>query len=311
MIPATVMMHAMPVLAAIAREDDAVSFLQRATEPLQHSFMIQAMVVAALIGCVCAVLSCYLVLKGWSLMGDAISHAVLPGIIIAYVISLPMIIGAFVAGMVCAVSTGWIKSHSRVKEDTVLGIVFTGLFALGLVLMTKIDAGIHFDHIVKGNLLGITQGDLIQLIVITSVTLLVTLAKSRDLMLLCFDPSQAKASGLNTTLLYYLLLSLIAITVVAALQAVGFILTVAMLIVPGATGLLLCDRFGRMMTVAAMLSLISAVMGTYMSFLLDSSPAALIVLFQSGFFTLAVLFAPKHGLVAHKRQVRAAMKKIA
>lgn len=304
------MLSLLPMMAAIEQQSGLASFLQRAAEPWQHAFMVQAMVVASLIGCVCAVLSCYLVLKGWSLMGDAISHAVLPGIIVAYVIQIPMIVGAFVAGMACAISTGWIKSHSRVKEDTVLGIVFTGLFALGLVLMTKVHTNIHFDHIIKGNLLGITSSDLVQLMAISGVTLVITLAKSRDLMLLCFDPSQARACGLNTTFLYYLLLALIAATAVAALQAVGFILTVAMLIIPGATGFMLCDRFGRMLMVAMALSLVSAVGGTYISFFLDGSTAALIVLFQGGFFTLAILFAPKHGLVAHKRQVRAALRTI-
>lgn len=297
------------LLLAIARPE--VSWASRAIEPFTHDFMLWAMLIAALIGAVSAMLSCYLVLKGWSLMGDAISHAVLPGIILASVINLPMAIGAFIAGMLCAISTGWIKSHSRVKEDTVLGIVFTGLFALGLVMMTKIESSIHYNHILLGNLLGIETHDMIQVAVSCGIVLVVTLVKRRDLLLLCFDPAQAKASGLNTTFLYYLLLGLIAMTVVASLQAVGFILTVAMLITPGAIGFMLTDRFGKMLWIATGSAVFASVGGTYISFFLDISPAGFIVLIQAAIFLLAVVFAPKHGLISRKRQVRAAMRGLA
>lgn len=294
------------VFLMVARSD--MSWMERLIEPFTWPFMQQALIMAALIGAVSAMLSCYLILKGWSLMGDAISHAVLPGIILAYVVGAPLAIGAFIAGMACAISTGWIKSHSRVKEDTVLGIVFTGLFALGLVMMTKIESDIHLNHILLGNLLGIETKDMIQVVASCSIALLVTIIKRRDLMLLCFDPAQAKAAGLNTTFLYYLLLGLIAMTVVAALQAVGFILTVAMLITPGAIGFMLTDRFGKMLWIAVGSAVFSSVMGTYLSFIFDNSTAGSIVLIQAAIFLLAVVFAPKHGLIARKRQVRAAMR---
>ncbi len=224
--------------------------MMRLLEPLQYQFMIEALLIAALIGAVCAVLSCYLVLKGWSLMGDAISHAVLPGIVIAYVVGAPLAIGAFISGLVCAGSTGWIKNHSRVKEDTVMGIVFTGLFALGLVMFTKVQTDVHLNHILFGSLLGIETADMIQAIVTSSITLFVMLVMRKDLLLFCFDPSQAKAVGLNTTVLHYVMLSVLSATIVAALQAVGIILTVAMLITPGCIAYLLTDRFDRMLIIA-------------------------------------------------------------
>lgn len=292
----------------LARTD--ATWISRLLEPLNYGFMIQAMLIAALIGAVSALLSCFLVLKGWSLMGDAISHAVLPGIILAYVVGAPLALGAFIAGMFCAVSTGWIKSHSRVKEDTVLGIVFTGLFALGLVMLTKIETNVHLNHILLGNLLGIEHHDMIQVAVSCTAVLLVTIVKRRDLMLLCFDPAQAKACGLNTTVLYYVLLGLIAMTAVAALQAVGFILTVAMLIAPGAIGFLLTDRFGKMLWIATASAVFSSVAGTYVSFFLDNSSAGCIVLIQATIFALAVVFAPKHGLISRRRQVKAALRVI-
>src|SRR5918994_495151 len=178
--------------------------------PLSYPFMQRALIVAVLVGAVCAVLSCYLVLKGWSLMGDAISHAVLPGIVIAYAIGLPLAVGAFLSGLFCAVATGYIKANSRVKEDTVMGVVFTGLFAFGLVLFTKIKSDLHLDHILFGNILGLEQGDLRDTLVVAGVTLASVLGLRRDLLLFCFDPGHARTVGLRSGLLYYLLLSLLA-----------------------------------------------------------------------------------------------------
>lgn len=279
----------------------------RLTEPFRHGFMLEAFAIAALVGAVCAVLSCFLVLKGWSLMGDAISHAVLPGVVVAYVIGAPLALGAFVSGLLCATGTGWIKLNSRLKEDTIMGIVFTGLFALGLVLFTKVTSDVHLNHILLGSPLGIARGDMIQIVVTASVTLAIVLAKRRDLLLLCFDPNQARAVGLNTTVLHYLLLALLAATIVASLQAVGIILTVAMLITPGCTAYLLTDRFGRMLWIAGASAVLSAVGGTYACFLLDVAPGACIVLTQSGVFAIALVFAPKHGLLAGGRARRQAM----
>lgn len=270
-------------------------------EPLRYGFMVQAIVVAALIGAACAILSCYMVLKGWSLMGDAISHAVLPGIVLAYVIGLPLALGAFAAGMLCAGSTGWIKNHSRLKEDTIMGVVFTALFALGLVMFTKIHTDVHLNHILFGSLLGIERGDLIQAAASAGLTLLIVLAKRRDLLLYLFDPSQARAAGLNTTALHYLLLALLSATIIAALQAVGIILTVAMLVTPGCIAHLLTDRFDRMLVIAAASAVGSSVFGAYISYFLNGSTGACIVLTQSIVFAGAMAFSPKYGMLTRAR----------
>jgi ABC-type Mn2+/Zn2+ transport system permease subunit len=272
-------------------------------EPLQYGFMVEAMLIAALIGGACALLSCYLVLKGWSLMGDAISHAVLPGIVLAYILGAPLALGAFVAGLVCAGGTGWIKSHSRVKEDTVMGVVFTGLFALGLVMFSKVETDVHLNHILFGSLLGIERGDMLQAVISAGVTLAIVLAKRKDLLLYLFDAGQARAVGLSTTVLHYLLLALLAATIVAALQAVGIILTVAMLVTPGCIAHLLSDRFDRMLLIAVAAAMVSSVAGTYISYFLNGSTGACIVLTQAFFFALALVLAPKHGLLARRRVV--------
>jgi ABC-type Mn2+/Zn2+ transport system permease subunit len=212
-------------------------------EPFQFPFMVDAMVVGIAVGAVCSVLSCYLVLKGWSLMGDAISHAVLPGIVIAYAVRVPLAVGAFASGLLCAVLTGYIKANSRVKEDTVMGVVFTGMFAFGLVIFTKVKSDLHLDHILFGNILGLAPGDLRDTLIVAGGTLAIVLALRRDLLLYCFDSGHARTIGLRTDLLYYLLLSLLAVTIVVSLKAVGIILVVAMLVTPGCIGYLLTDRF--------------------------------------------------------------------
>lgn len=298
----------LPMMASMVLPMCAAMDWSRWAEPFQYGFMLQALGVAALIGMACAMLSCYLVLKGWALMGDAISHAVLPGVVLAYVVGAPLTLGAFVAGLFCASATGWIKARSRLKEDTVMGIVFTGLFALGLVMMTMVETDLHLNHIILGSLLGIHRGDLIQVVVTCVVVSAVVLVKRRDLMLLCFDLVQARAVGLRTTALYYLLLAMLAATAVAALQAVGIILTVAMLITPGSIGYLLTDRFGRMLAIACASAIFAAVGGTYVSYFLDGSTAGCIVLMQAGMFLLAVVFAPRHGLLARRRAVKAALR---
>ncbi|MCX5691558.1 MAG: metal ABC transporter permease [Planctomycetota bacterium] len=273
-------------------------------EPFHYQFMVEAFIVATMIGIVCAVLSCFLILKGWSLMGDAISHAVLPGIVGAYLLGLPLSLGAFVSGLACAAGTGWIATNSRVKEDTVMGIVFTGLFALGMVMFTKVESDVHLNHILLGNLLGIHRADLIQAGVISLVTLTIVLVRRKDFVLMCFDPAHARAVGLDTSLLRYVFLSLLAATIVAALQAVGIILTVAMLVTPGCTAYLLTDRFGRMLLIASATATASALIGTYASYFLDGATGACIVLVQSSFFIAAMLFAPGRGLIATKLQLR-------
>ena len=275
-------------------------------EPFRYPFMVEAMLVGVAVGAVCAVLSCYLVLKGWSLMGDAISHAVLPGIVLAYAAGIPLAVGAFGSGLACAVLTGYIKANSRVKEDTVMGVVFTGMFAFGLVLFTKIPSDLHLDHILFGNILGLAPGDLRDTLIVGGGTLAVVLALRRDLLLYCFDAAHARTIGLRTGFLYYLLLSLLAVTIVVSLKAVGIILVIAMLITPGCVGYLLTDRFGRMMAIAVATAVFSSVVGVYVSFFVNAATGACIVLVQAAIFLAALGLAPKHGLWAAKRQRRAA-----
>ena len=271
------------------------------TEPLAYDFMQRALVVSLLVAAVCAVLSCYLVLKGWSLMGDAISHAVLPGIVLAFVLGLPLAVGAFIAGLACALFTGYLKDNSRVKEDTVMGIVFSGMFGFGLVLFTKVETDQHLNHILFGNMLGVTTADLIETAIIAGGTLLIVLLKRRDLLLYCFDPNHARAIGLPVRFLHYGLLVLLSLTIVSSIKAVGIILVIAMLIAPGATAYLLTDRFERMLVIAVVVACGSAVLGTLISFHINGATGACIVLVQASCFLAAFLFAPKGGLWALRR----------
>jgi manganese/iron transport system permease protein len=271
--------------------------IERLIEPFQYFFMVKAMLVGSVVGLVCAVLSCFLVLKGWSLMGDAISHAVLPGIVIAYAVGAPLALGAFISGLLCAITTGFIKANSRLKEDTAMGVVFTGLFAFGLVIFTKIKTDLHLDHILFGNILGIEKRDMIETFVVGGATLLTVLLMRRDLLLFCFDPGHARTIGLRTNLLYYVLLSLLAATVVASLKAVGIILVIAMLVTPGCIGFLISERFGRMLAIATTSAVFSCVSGVYVSYFINGSTAACIVLIQTVLFLLALCFAPKRGLL--------------
>jgi manganese/iron transport system permease protein len=269
--------------------------------PLSYGFMQRALAASILIGAVCSVLSCYLVLKGWSLMGDAISHAVLPGIVLAFVLGLPFAVGAFAAGLACALAIGYLKENSRVKEDTVMGIVFSGMFGLGLVLFTKVETDQHLLHVLFGDMLGITPRDLIEVAIIAGGTLLVVLAKRRDLLLYCFDPQHARAIGLPLGVIHYGLLVVLALTIVASLKAVGIILVVAMLVAPGAIAYLLTDRFERMLVIAACVAIGASFFGTLISFHIDGATGPCIVLLQAFVFVLAFLFAPRRGVFALKR----------
>jgi len=270
--------------------------MNRLLEPFQFPFMVDAMAVGVAVGAVCAVLSCYLVLKGWSLMGDAISHAVLPGIVIAYIVGLPLALGAFVAGLFCAVGTGFIKQNSRIKEDTVMGVVFTGLFAFGLVLFSRTSSDMHLDHILVGNILGITPAQVVQTLVMGGIVLVVTLALRRDLLLICFDPGQARVMALPERFLNYLLLSLLSLAIVVSLQAVGIILVVAMLVTPGSIAHLWTNRFDRMLAIAVASAVSSTVVGIFVSYHIDASPGGCIVLVQALVFVASLLFAPKYGI---------------
>lgn len=268
--------------------------------PLQYPFMQQAMLGAVIAGIVCAVLSCYLILKGWALMGDAISHAVLPGIVLAFITGMPLVIGAFASGLFCAVATGYIKANSRVKEDAVLGIVFSGLFALGIFLFSFVKTDQHLTHVLFGNILGILPAELWQIIIISGVTLLVVLLKRKDFMLYSFDPVQAQVIGLPVKFLHYTLLILLALSIVASLQAVGVILVVAMLVAPGIIGFLLTKRFPIMMTIAVISAILSSFIGVLVSFHIDAETGPCIVLSQAALFILAFTYNRVRGKIVTK-----------
>lgn len=258
-------------------------------EPLTYDFMQRALIVAVIVGAVSAVLSCYVILRGWSLMGDAVSHAVLPGIVIAQAIGAPLALGAFASGLLCAVLAGYLKVNSRIKEDTVLGIAFSGLFAFGLVLFTKIDTGEHLLHILFGNLLGVRWTDIYEIALVGGATLLIVLALRRDLLLYCFDPTHARAIGLRVTVLHYGLLALLSATIVTALKAVGIILVIAMLIAPGAIAFLLTQRFDAMLAIAAASAIGTSIAGTLISFHIDAATGPTIVVLQACLFVIALL----------------------
>ena len=255
--------------------------------PFQFSFMTKAFWIMALISVPTSLLSCYLVLKGWSLMGDAISHAVLPGVVIAYLLNIPLIIGAFCAGMVCALATGFLSENSRVKQDTVMGIVFSGMFGFGIVLYTKITTDVHLDHILFGNMLGVGAENLWTAGLISLVVSAILLAKRKDLLLQSFDPIQAQAVGLPVGLLHYGMLAMISLTIVATLSAVGIILSIGLLIAPGATAFLVTKQFDRMLIIAVIVTFVSGFIGIYLSFFIDSAPAPTIILVLTGFFIAA------------------------
>ncbi|EME6282596.1 iron/manganese ABC transporter permease subunit SitD, partial [Escherichia coli] len=212
-------------------------------EPLQFTFMSHALLISLVVSIPCALLSVFLVLKSWALMGDAMSHAVFPGIVLAWILGLPLATGAFVAGVFCAVATGYLKDNSRIKQDTVMGIVFSGMFAAGLILYIAVKPDVHLDHILFGDMLGITIGDIIQTVIIAGLVTLVISVKWRDFLLFSFDYQQAQASGLHTRWLHYGLLCMVSLTIVATLKAVGIILSISLLIAPGAIAVLLTQRF--------------------------------------------------------------------
>lgn len=258
--------------------------------PFQFEFMRYALVISILVAVPTALLSCFMVLKGWSLMGDAISHAVLPGVVIAYIVGFPFAVGAFIAGMICALATGFLKENSRIKQDTVMGVVFSGMFALGLALYVKIESTVHLDHILFGDMLGINLQDIIETAAIATFTAGILIVKWRDFLLHAFDPAQARAVGLPVSLLHYGLLCMISLTIVGALKAVGIILAIAMLIAPGAIAFLLTRKFSSMMILAVAIATSASFLGVYLSFFIDSAPAPTIVLLMSIAFVATFIF---------------------
>lgn len=265
--------------------------------PFSFPFMQQAVVITVLIAAAAALLSCFLVLKGWALMGDAVSHAVLPGVVVSFVLGIPVAVGAFVAGMLCALAAGYIQENSRVKQDTVLGVVFSGMFGLGLVMYLKVETNVHLDHILFGNMLGLSPRDIVLTSVIAIFTMVVVIAKRRDFLLFSFDPQHAGAIGLPVRVLHYGLLMLLSLTVVGALSAVGIILSIALVIAPGSIAFLLTDRFDRMLLYSVLIAVFTSIAGIFASFHLDSAPAPTIVVLMALLFAAVLLLGPKSGVL--------------
>ena len=259
-------------------------------EPFQFGFMVNALVISTIVAVPCALLSVFLVLKGWALMGDAMSHAVFPGIVLAWIAGIPLAIGAFIAELFCAVATGYLDDNSRIKRDTLMGIVFSGMFGAGLVLYVSIQSEVHLDHILFGDMLGVSFSDIIQTAVITLGIALIIGLKWKDLLLHAFDPHQAKASGLNTALLHYGLLCMIALTIVATLKSVGIILSISLLIAPGAIAILMTRKFSLALWLAVIMSVVTSFMGVYLSFFIDSAPAPTIVVLFSLLFVMTFIY---------------------
>ena len=258
--------------------------------PFQFGFMQNAFLIGIIVAVPTALLSCFLVMKGWALMGDAVSHAILPGIVLAYIFGFPLLIGAFLAGMLCALMTGFLTTNSRVKQDTVMGVVFSGMFGVGIVLYVSIKTDLHLDHILFGHLLGVNGNDLFLTAAIAVPVSLILMLKWKDLMLHSFDAMQAKASGLSVGILHYGLLTMISLGVVATLAATGLILAIGLLIAPGAIAFLLTRRFAHMLWLAVGISVSAMIMGIYLSFFINSAPAPTVILILTFWFMLAFVY---------------------
>jgi manganese/iron transport system permease protein len=276
--------------------------LEELLVPFGYDYMVKAIWVSALVGAVCAFLSAYLMLKGWSLIGDALGHAVVPGVALAYLLGLPYSAGAFVAGGLAAASMVIVRARTRLREDAVIGIIFTSFFALGLLIVSLNPTAVDVQAIVMGNILGISDNDVVQVVIISLVSLAILVAKWKDLMLVFFDENHARTVGLNPRGLQVLFFALLAACTVAALQTVGAILVIAMVVTPGATAYLLTDRFRTLLVIAVGLGSVTAAVGAYISFFLDGATGGVIVSLQTAVFLLAFFFAPKHGRIAARRR---------
>lgn len=270
--------------------------------PFSYQYMAKAMWVSALVGGVCAFLSAYLMLKGWSLMGDALAHSIVPGVAGAYIIGLPFAVGAFFAGILAAIGMAFVKHHSRLREDAVIGLVFTSLFALGLLMASIWPTSVSIQTIVLGNILAISDEDVVQVAIIAFVSLAILVIVWKDLMVTFFDEHHARAVGLNPTLLKGLFFALLSACTVAALQTVGACLVIAMVVTPGATAYLLTDRFGRLLLISVALGVGTSFVGAYISYFLDGATGGVIVTLQTLLFLGAFVFAPKHGMLAARRR---------
>jgi len=274
--------------------------------PFSYDYMLKAMWVSALVGAVCAFLSAYLMLKGWSLMGDALGHSIVPGVAAAYILGAPFAIGAFFAGILAALGMTFVKSHTRLREDAVIGLVFTTLFALGLLMASIWPTSVSIQTIVLGNILGISDEDVVQVIIIAGISLAVMAFIWKDLMVTFFDESHARSIGINTGLLKLVFFTLLSACTVAALQTVGACLVIAMVVTPGATAYLLTDRFGRLIVFAVAIGATTSFVGAYISYFLDGATGGVIVSLQTLLFLAAFYMAPKHGRIASRRRSLAA-----
>lgn len=278
-------------------------------EPFGYNYMVNAMWVSALVGGVCAFLSCYLMLKGWSLIGDALSHSVVPGVAGAYILGLPFALGAFIAGGLAAGAMLFLSERSGLKIDVIIGLIFTSFFGLGLFIVSINPMSVSIQTITMGNILAITPEDTLQLAIIGFVSLVILLAKWKDLMVTFFDENHARTIGLRPGLLKAIFFILLSACVVAAMQTVGAFLVIALVVTPGATAYLLCERFPRLIVLSVAIGSITSFLGAYISYFLDGATGGIIVTLQTLIFLIAFVFAPKHGLLAAKRKARQALER--
>lgn len=277
-------------------------------EPFTYNYMLNAMWVSALVGGVCAFLSCYLMLKGWSLIGDALSHAIVPGVAGAYMLGLPFSIGAFFSGGLAAAAMLFLNQRTKLKEDAIIGLIFSSFFGLGLFMVSLKPTAVNIQTIVLGNILAITPEDTLQLAIIGFASLAILLLKWKDLMVTFFDESHARSIGLNPTVLKIMFFTLLSASTVAALQTVGAFLVICMVVTPGATAYLLTDRFPRLLLIAVAIGSITSFAGAYASYFLDGATGGIIVVLQTANFLLAFCFAPKHGMLAARRRAAQALE---
>jgi manganese/iron transport system permease protein len=280
-------------------------------EPFHYGYMTNAIWVSALVGAVCAFLSAYLMLKGWSLIGDALSHSVVPGVAGAYMLGLPFAIGAFLSGGLAALAMLLLRQTSGLKEDVVIGLIFTSFFGLGLFMVSVNPMAVSIQTIIMGNILAITPEDTLQLAIIGGVSLIILLAKWRDLLAVFFDEGHARSIGLNVTALRLVFFALLSASTVAAMQTVGAFLVIALVVTPGATAYLLTDRFPRLLLLSVAIGALTSAFGAYLSYFLDGATGGVIVCLQTGLFLTALVFAPKHGMLAARARTKAALREAA
>lgn len=285
--------------------------IETLVEPFTYGYMTNAIWVSALVGAVCAFLSAYLMLKGWSLIGDALSHSIVPGVAGAYMLGLPFSLGAFISGGLAALSMLFLRSRSGLKEDAIIGLIFTSFFGLGLFMVSLQPMAVSIQTITMGNILAITPEDTLQLAIIGGVSLVVLLLKWRDLLAVFFDEAHARSIGLNPELLRVVFFTLLAGSTVAAMQTVGAFLVIALVVTPGATAYLLTDRFPRLILLSVIIGAVTSAFGAYISYFLNGATGGVIVTLQTLLFFIAFVFAPKHGTLAARRRARSALKESA